>query len=447
MDHSVSSGGGESGYETIVLGAGPAGLQMGQHLSRAGRSYVILEAGDSPGTSFKKLPRHRTPISSDKAHTGLGDPEVNLRFDGCSLLDDGDGRLRFKDYCRKSFPPAGEMVRYLCDYARYFELDVRCDTRIVRVERPRADGFRLTDAGGSAFHCRRLIAATGVARGEAEDLACDEELACAGCRFDDSIFAPECRPQLVLDGRFPAQTPEWESVNVPGLYFAGALMQANDFEKAASGFVHGFRYNVRALHRMLEKKHHQRSWPARRVEPTPEGLVEAALARLNRSSALWHQAGFLHDVIVVGEGWENAVHCEEMPLAYIQESEIGGESHYYTLALEPGKVEGDPSRIARDPQTGMAERGVSLHPAIRRWCGCQRIAELHLPEDLLGEWRKPEAHVALLRDFFMRQLLESVDFEKVYRNGSMPATVQLSPPSATGSPALRPSSSLASSDS
>jgi hypothetical protein len=102
-----------------------------------------------------------------------------------------------------------------------------------------------------------------------------------------------------------------------------------------------------------------------------------------------------------------------MPLAYVQASEIGDKSHYYTLALEFGKVEGDPFSIVRKPEPEDADRSVFLHPVIRRWCGRQKVAELHLLEDLYGEWRKPEAHVAPLRYFFMGQLLESVDFEKV----------------------------------
>jgi thioredoxin reductase len=528
MDRSVSFGG--TSREYLILGAGPAGLQMGQHLSRAGRSYLILEAGDSPGAFFKKFPRHRTLISNNKVHTGFSDPEVTLRFDWNSLLDDGDGRLRFKDYSRRYFPPADDFVRYLSDYAQYFGLDVRCNTRIVHVEKPPAGGFRLTDAEGNVFSCRRLIVATGIgkpyvppipgielaenyvdvsvdpeefadqrvlilgkgnsafetadnlipttalihvaspdpvrfawkthyvghlravnnnfldtyqlksqnavldctverierrdgqlavfvryshAHGEAEELLYDRVIVCTGFRFDDSIFAPECRPKLVIDDRFPAQTPEWESVNVPGLYFAGTLTQANDYKKATSGFIHGFRYNVRALHRMLEKKHHCQEWPVRRIEPTPEGLVEATLERVNRSSALWQQFGFLHDVIVVDEGWDHALYYEEMPLAYVQEGEIGRKSHYYTIALEFGKVKGDPFSIERMPEPGQAERSVFLHPVIRRWSGRQMVSELHLLEDLYGEWRKPEAHVAPLRYFFMGQLLESVDFEKV----------------------------------
>jgi hypothetical protein len=230
--------------------------------------------------------------------------------------------------------------------------------------------------------------------GETAELAYDRVIVATGFRFDSSIFASGCRPELARDGRFPAQTPEWESVNVPGLYFAGTLTQANDDRQHASAFINGFRYNARALFRMLEQKYHHQDWPSREIEPTPEGLVEATLDRLNRGSAMWHQAGFLHDVIMVDDEWEHAVHYEEMPLAYIQESEIAAGSHYYTITLELGEI---------------AEESAALHPVIRRWSGRQLISEKHLLEDLLGEWKKPEAHVAPLRYFFMQQLLETAD--------------------------------------
>ncbi len=516
--------GGSVDFEYLILGAGPAGLQMGHHLSRAGHSYLILEAGDCPGHFFKTFPRHRTLMSSNKVYTGSEDPEVNLRFDWNSLLSEGDGHLLFKEYSHRYFPLADELVRYLGDYADFHELNVRCNTRILRVEKPRPNQFRLHDDEGAVYTCRRLIVATGVskpyipvipgiemaesyidvsvdpedfanqrvlilgkgnsafetadnlipttallhlaspnpvklawkthfvgplravnnnfldthqlktqnavldctvdrierrdgeyvvsvryshARGESEELTYDRVIVCAGFRFDDSIFAEDCRPELMINNRFPAQTPEWESVNAPGLYFAGTLMQANDYKKHASGFIHGFRYNVRSLFRMLEKKHHHRDWPAREIEPTPEGLVEAALACINRTSALWQQCGFLHDVIVVEESWDRAVYYEEMPLAYIQDSAIGDSRHYYTITLELGL-----------PEPGKAEESSSLHPVVRRWCGRRLVSERHLQENLIGEWKKADAHVAPLRFFFMEQLLEaaemgSMDMEEI----------------------------------
>lgn len=40
--------------ETLILGAGPAGLQLAYFLHKAGLPYAVLERGDSPGTFFKR---------------------------------------------------------------------------------------------------------------------------------------------------------------------------------------------------------------------------------------------------------------------------------------------------------------------------------------------------------------------------------------------------------
>ena len=58
-------------FEYLILGAGAAGLQMAYCLEQAGRNYLVLEAGDGPGTFFKQYPRHRKLISINKVHTGF----------------------------------------------------------------------------------------------------------------------------------------------------------------------------------------------------------------------------------------------------------------------------------------------------------------------------------------------------------------------------------------
>ena len=511
-------------FEYLILGAGPAGLQLGHHLSRAGRSYLILERGDSPGEFFKKFPRHRTLISNNKVYTGYDDPEVNLRFDWNSLLTD-DAPLPFKEYTRKYFPDADTMVKYLCDYAECSGLNVRCNTQVTRVQKTQ-EGFRLHDAEGSAFTCRRLIVASGVTKphvpnvpgielaenyvsvsvnpddfinqrvlvvgkgnsafetaenliattalihvisphpvrmawqshfvghlravnnnfldtyqlkcqnavldasierierradgklvasvryshagGELEELVYDRIILCTGFRFDNSFFDADCRPELTINDRYPAMTCEWESTNVPGMYFAGTLTQARDFKKSTSGFIHGFRYNTRALFRMLERKHHARPWPAEDVEPTLNGLVTAMIERINRTSAMWQQFGFLHDLIVMPESGGPAKHYHEMPLAYIQETELSASSHYYTITMEFGTAEGDPFAVVRNPTPELAHESVFLHPVIRRWNGPLLVAEHHLLEDLHGEWKREDLHLAPLREFLQEQMRERV---------------------------------------
>src|SRR5262249_59287236 len=94
-------------FDYLIIGAGPAGLQLGYLLEKAGHSYLILEAGDTPGTFFKKFPRHRTLISSNKVYTGYDDLEKNLRWDWNSLLCD-DERFLFKNYSKRYFPAADD---------------------------------------------------------------------------------------------------------------------------------------------------------------------------------------------------------------------------------------------------------------------------------------------------------------------------------------------------
>ena len=48
--------------------------------------------------------------------------------------------------------------------------------------------------------------------------------------------------------------PWYESSDIEGLYFAGAQMHGRDYKRGNNGFIHGFRYSIRALHRWLEQE-------------------------------------------------------------------------------------------------------------------------------------------------------------------------------------------------
>ncbi|KAK3089494.1 hypothetical protein FSP39_004045 [Pinctada imbricata] len=153
-------------HEYCIIGAGPAGLQMGYYLQRDKRDYVIYEQSDKAGSFFKKYPRHRKLISINKVNTGSNNKEFNMRHDWNSLLSDDD-RMLFKQFSREMFPHADVMTRYLQTFASHFDLNIQYNTQISDIESIMATGgstsyFRMKNQEQETLTCRIVIIATGL---------------------------------------------------------------------------------------------------------------------------------------------------------------------------------------------------------------------------------------------------------------------------------------------
>jgi hypothetical protein len=70
----------------IVVGAGPAGLQMAHYLDTAGRDYLVLDRAPAPASFFASFPRWRQLISVNKPNTGGDLADFVTRQDWNSLL-------------------------------------------------------------------------------------------------------------------------------------------------------------------------------------------------------------------------------------------------------------------------------------------------------------------------------------------------------------------------
>jgi hypothetical protein len=241
-----------------------------------------------------------------------------------------------------------------------------------------------------------------------KDIPYDRVIVCTGFRFDASVFDESCRPDLVINGRFPAQTCEWESENVPGLYFAGTLMQVRDFKRSTGGFIHGFRYGIRALHRVLERKYHGALWPSRRLPADPAALADAVLARVNRTSALWQQFGFLCDVVVPRADAGDYGYHDEVPVDYVRAGELGETWFTITLEYGPDHDRFDPFdvSIGRFTQSDAenSDKGRYLHPVVRHEARGRLLGEHHVAENLENEWNDSAVHREPLRAFLAREM-------------------------------------------
>ena len=195
------------------------------------------------------------------------------------------GSPRPVDTAMLAFSPI--TVRYLSPYAEHIRGgsgSYVVDAAIERVER-HANGYRI-HASGTTWE------------GELE-LESDEVIAATGFRTPVRDL-PSVGVTMVNDGRMPAQTPYWESISVPGIYFAGNVMQAapglrKHGATSSSGSVNGFRYNARVLAQHIAEKHFEI-----RHERAPlavDEVVPYLLGELAHAPELWTQKGYLARVI------------------------------------------------------------------------------------------------------------------------------------------------------
>lgn len=148
-------------HDYIVIGGGPAGLQMGYFLESAGRDYVVLEREDNAGAFFAKFPRHRRLNSVNKRFNWFKEPDFNLRFDWHSLLTH-DHSFRYRGYSKDLFPQADTLMQYLRDFRDHFGINMKCNTNVTYIDRdPGTRHFILSAADGTEYRCRTLLMATG----------------------------------------------------------------------------------------------------------------------------------------------------------------------------------------------------------------------------------------------------------------------------------------------
>uniref|UniRef100_A0A8I5KZ46 FAD-dependent oxidoreductase domain-containing protein 2 n=1 Tax=Homo sapiens TaxID=9606 RepID=A0A8I5KZ46_HUMAN len=153
----------------------------------------------------------------------------------------------------------------------------------------------------------------------------DRVIRCLGWNFDFSIFNKSLRLNSgnAFGKKYPLIRASYESKGSRGLFILGTASHSVDYRKSAGGFIHGFRYTVRAVHRLLEHRHHSVTWPATELPITQ--LTSSIVRRVNEASGLYQMFGVLADVILL--------------------KETGGEVPPCTLA--PASAHGHPSHRGR----------------------------------------------------------------------------------------------------
>ncbi|KAF6031584.1 hypothetical protein EB796_010109 [Bugula neritina] len=450
-------------YDYVIVGAGPAGLQMAYFLQQAGQRYIVYESEDKAAKFFQQHPRCGRLISLNKKNNFFEEEEFNMRHDWNSLLSE-DKEMKFTKYSDDLYPQAIHLHQYLNDYANRFHLNVKYNTKVEKISKANSTftvrtedregrttscaatcvlmatgavtenipveqipGLELADTyskhdmnkdlyknkmiliiggGNSAFetadyfsgsagivhvvfnkriqfawdthyvgdlrainnniidmyHLKSMHSTIGsqvvkIVKNEAGklvvtfrdlnthwdvpgwlyfDMEYDHVISCMGWNYvNTQVFDESIKVELVKGGRYPKLSNCWET-DTENLFYIGSAMAAID-RQSASGFVHGFRYNIRTLfhileHRLFKKPLPHLTLPRKDLTAISTKIIE----RSTISDSLYQMNGFLCDVMICDD--RNATkYYTDLPIKHVMDRpEFKSAPHAFIIHLSYG---------------------------------------------------------------------------------------------------------------
>jgi putative flavoprotein involved in K+ transport len=130
--------GGYHMYDTVVIGAGQAGLAVGYYLKQANQHFLILDKKEEVGATWKE--RYDSLV--------LFTPRMYNCLPGLSFNGDEHG-----------FPTRNEVVDYLKRYAETFNLPIRLNEEVWSVTKEH-DCFEIQTKNGK-YQAKNVVVATG----------------------------------------------------------------------------------------------------------------------------------------------------------------------------------------------------------------------------------------------------------------------------------------------
>ncbi|WP_415254483.1 NAD(P)-binding domain-containing protein [Sulfitobacter sp.] len=220
-------------------------------------------------------------------------------------------------------------------------------------------------------------------------LTYDHVIACTGFQFDNSIFAPDIQPALRHFDKFPVMTGEWESENVKGLFFAGTIMQSCDYKKTMSGFIHGFRHNVKSLADLIVARVQKTEYPTVSTPLSTSDLGDAVIHRISTASGIFLQPGFMADLILL-DGPQAGKTYHDVPVSWTQNAPFT-TGRFLQVTLEYGDFGADALHVKRQNNVFGKEPDAFIHPVVRLVSDGKVVDQMHIADHLDADWRPRDA--------------------------------------------------------
>ncbi|GIO22831.1 NAD(P)/FAD-dependent oxidoreductase [Oceanobacillus sp. J11TS1] len=125
-------------YDTIVIGAGQAGLSVGYYLKQSKQNFILIDKGTEVGESWKA--RYDTLT--------LFTPRMYSSLPGMPLVGEEQG-----------FPTKDEIATYLEKYADRYEIPIKLNTEVVNIFK--MNGNYIIKTNSEKYQSKNVVIATG----------------------------------------------------------------------------------------------------------------------------------------------------------------------------------------------------------------------------------------------------------------------------------------------
>ncbi|WEL89101.1 NAD(P)-binding domain-containing protein [Pseudomonas sp. CBSPCBW29] len=157
-------------YQNIIVGGGPAGINMALEFMKRDIDFLLLEASSSVGGQWDKVPVCGQLISLNKKYVPGDAHTYRMRYDWHTLSTitsedvEKDPKLRFTNWTSQHWPSARTYKTYLQYVADSMGLrpSIRTNSRVKKISRRPEDGnFLISVEGGVDLIADRVFCGAG----------------------------------------------------------------------------------------------------------------------------------------------------------------------------------------------------------------------------------------------------------------------------------------------